>query len=115
MLPAGAYIERVRFERRETVHDGAGNERGEWRPITTVWAAFRAVHGREAVQAAQLESTMRGTLTVRRSSVTAGITAEAKVVFVSGPYAPKQMQIRSIIPTSDRAEIEMVLEEVTAL
>lgn len=104
---------RVRFERQVAGgDDGYGNTLpSAWTEIVTVSAAFRPKFGREQLEAGRLESTMQGTLTVRRTSATAVITAAARVVFTAGPYAGKACQIRSIVPTPDNREIEFMLEE----
>jgi head-tail adaptor len=116
MLPAGKRNNRARFERRVPgADDGYGNTLpDEWTPLTTVWAGFRPKFGREQLAAGRLESTLQGTLTVLRSASTAGVTAADRVVFASGPYAGKVCNIRSIIPTPDNSEFEMLLEEGVA-
>lgn len=114
MLGAGQRTRnRVRFERRVPGgDDGYGNELpATWTPLGVVSAAFRPKFGREQLEAGRLESTMPGTLTVLRSSVTAAVKADSRVVFQSGPYKDKVCQIRSIVPTPDNRELEFMLEE----
>lgn len=108
MIAAGPMDRRVRFERRAEVADGAGNTRGEWRAIATRWASYRPEFGREAVAAGRLQSTRAGTLTVRRDSMTTGMTAADRVMFVAGPDAGTTAQIRSVIPLTD--SVEMTIE-----
>lgn len=115
MLTAGAYRYRVTFEKRETRSDGYGNEQADWVPVWTCWAAFLPRFGREAVAAGKLESTDTGTLTVRSCSEARAVDAAHRVGFVTGPYRGRQYQIRSIVPTMDGAEIEMVIEHGVAL
>lgn len=117
MLGAGQRTRnRVRFEARiPGGDDGYGNTLpATWTEIVTISGSFRPKFGREQLEAGRLESTMQGTLTVRRTPATAGITAAARVVFVAGPYDGKACQIRSIIPTPDNREIEFMLEEGSA-
>lgn len=115
MLGAGQRNHRVRFERRQTqADDGFGNERGGWWPVVDAWAGFRPRFGREQLAAGRLESTLQGTLTVLVWPQTRSLTAEDRVVFTAGPYAGKTCQIRSIVPTPDGREIELLLEEGTA-
>ncbi|RYE28116.1 MAG: head-tail adaptor protein [Hyphomicrobiales bacterium] len=116
MLSAGQRNFRVRFERRVPGgDDGYGNELpATWTALGTVWGAFRPKFGREQLEAGRLESTMQGTLTVLRSSVTAALKSDSRAVFISGPYKDKVCQIRSIIPTPDNREIEIMLEEGSA-
>lgn len=117
MLGAGQRTRnRVRFEVRiPGGDDGYGNELpATWTALGIVSAAFRPKFGREQLEAGRLESTMQGTLTVLRSSVTAALKADSRAVFVSGPYKDKVCQIRSIIPMPDNREIEIILEEGVA-
>ena len=112
-IEPGRRDSRLRFERRRIVDDGAGNTRASWddpQALCTVWAAFRPVFGREQLAAGSLASTLTGTLTVQRSSLTAGITAADRAVFVTGPWAGTIGNIRSIVPTPDGADIEMLIE-----
>lgn len=117
MLGAGQRARnRVRFELRiPGGDDGYGNELpATWTALGIISAAFRPKFGREQLEAGRLESTMQGVLTVRRTPDTAAIAADSRVIFLSGPYKDKVCQIRSIIPTPDNREIEVMLEEGTA-
>lgn len=117
MLGAGQRTRnRVRFERRVPGgDDGYGNELpATWTALGIVSASFRPKFGREQLEAGRLESTMQGTLTVLRSSVTAAVKADSRVVFTTGPYKDKVCQIRSIIPTPDNREFEVMIEEGSA-
>lgn len=115
MLSAGQRNHRVRFERRAVVpDDGYGNEFEAFAELFQRWAGFRPKFGREQLQAGRLESTMQGTLTVLADPDTKAVTAAHRVVFVTGPYAGRTCQIRSIVPTPDAREIELLLEEGVA-
>lgn len=116
MLDAGQRNLRVRFERRiPGADDGAGNVLpGAWTALDTCWAAFRPKFGREQLEAGRLESTVLGTLTTLSFAATKAVTAADRAVFVTGPYAGKACQIRSIVPTADAREIEFLLEEGVA-
>lgn len=112
-MDAGRFDQRVTFRRLAVASDGHGNETAAFADITglsSIAAAFRPEFGREALEAGRLESTMRGTLTIRRFALSATITAADQAVFVNAPYAGVACQIRSIVPTPDRAYLEMVLE-----
>jgi head-tail adaptor len=116
MISAGQRNHRVRFDRRlPKADDGFGNELDDWSALTTCRAGFRPKFGREQLAAGVLESTLQGTLTLRRFPATAGVTAADRAVFVSGPYAGKICQIRSVVPTPDNREFEMLLEEGVAV
>lgn len=116
MLDPGQRNNRIRFERRVPgADDGAGNVLPDaWTPLNTCWAAFRPKFGKEELEAGRLESTMVGALTTLAFAETKAVTAADRVVFVTGPYAGKACQIRSILPTPDAREIEFLLEEGTA-
>lgn len=112
MLSAGQRTSRVRFDRRaEQGDDGYGNVLSAWAPVVEAWAGFRPKFGREQLQAGALESGLTGTLTVLRWSATSELTEADRVVFLAGPYAGRACQIRSIVPTPDNREIELLLQE----
>lgn len=112
MLSAGQRNHRVRFERRAaSPDDGFGNVREAYAALFDCWAGFRPKFGREQLAAGRLESTLQGTLTVLAWAQTAAVTAADRVAFLTGPYAGKTCQIRSIVPTPDAREIEMLLED----
>lgn len=112
--PAGNMVNRVRFERRDQVTDDYGNTLDAWETLLTVWAGFKAVPGRESLEAGRLESTLTGMLTVRRSTDALGITAADRGVFTVGPYAGMTFNIRSIVPSADMSLIEMTIEQGVA-
>lgn len=116
MLDAGQRNFRVRFERRVPgADDGAGNVLPRaWSALDTCWAAFRPKFGKEQLEAGRQEATMLGTLTTLAFAATRAVTAADRVVFVTGPYAGKSCQIRSIVPTPDSREIEFLLEDGVA-
>ena len=103
---------KVQFERRVAgADDGYGNTlAATWTPLSSFHATFRPQFGREQLAAGRLESTLKGTLTVRRTTNSSTITAADRAVFLSGPYAGRSGQIRSIIPTPDNREFEMLVE-----
>lgn len=116
-MDAGRFDQRVTFKRYSEIADGSGNETGPYVPISglvSIPAAFRPEFGREALEAGRLESTMRGTLTIRRFALSATITPADQAVFVNAPYAGVACQIRSIVPTPDRAFLEIVIESGVA-
>lgn len=116
MLSAGEYRHAVRIERRgETPVDQYGNTTREWVPIITVRAAFLPRFGREAVASGQLESTFTGTVTLRAWPGSEAVTAADKLIFVEGPYAGREVNIRSIVPSGDGHEIELIIEHGVAL
>lgn len=116
MLSPGQRNHRVRFERRiPGGDDGAGNVLPlGWAPVMTCWAAFRPKFGREQLAAGRMEATLQGMLTTLAFAETKAVSPADRVVFVSGPYAGKECQIRSIVPTPGAREIEFLLEDGVA-
>lgn len=111
MLDAGRRSHRVRFERRmQGDKSPSGNVLESWSALNVCWAAFRPVFGREQVSSGQPQSTLTGTLTTLSFAETKAITAADRVVFIAGPYAGRECQIRSIVPTPDSREIEFLIE-----
>jgi SPP1 family predicted phage head-tail adaptor len=109
MIAAGRLNTRVRFERYGTNgDDGYGNVIEAWATLTERWAAYKPEFGREAIAADRPQSTRLGTVTVRRDSGTAGLTAADRLVFLAGPNKTSVAQIRSVIPLND--VIEMTIE-----
>jgi head-tail adaptor len=111
---AGLMVNRVRFEGRVNINDGYGNSEGQWHPIFTAWAGFKATPGREALEAGRLESTMTGILTLRRSAQSLTLIAADRGVFIVGPYTGRTFNIRSIVPSHDNSTLELAIEEGVA-
>ncbi|MCF3933297.1 phage head closure protein [Acuticoccus sp. M5D2P5] len=65
MPGAGQLRERVRFERRTVVDDGAGNRRGDWVAVVVVSAKVVPVKGREEVIAGKLAGTAPREIVIR--------------------------------------------------
>lgn len=111
MLSAGQRTSQIRFERRAVgAKSASGNLLEAWEQLLTCRAAFRPRYGRESLEAGRLEATFTGTLTVLRWPASADVTEADRVVFTAGPFAGKTCQIRSIVPTADNRELEMLLE-----
>lgn len=112
MVAAGALEQRVRFERRATADDGFGNVEATWIPLFTCWASLRPQSGREQMAAGRLESTLRGTLRVRRGADARGLRASDRVVFVAGRFVGIVCNITATpFASADGSSIEMAIEE----
>ena len=111
MLDAGQRTFRVRFERRVVGEKSpSGNVLENWSALNVCWAAFRPAFGREQIASGQPQSTLTGTLTTLSFAETKAAVPSDRVVFISGPYAGRECQIRSIVPTPDSREIEFLIE-----
>jgi head-tail adaptor len=109
---------KVRFERRTLVNPDAprdyGNTQSSWAAVCEVYAHLRPRFGREQLEAGRLESTIEGVLTVDRTTLTRTLTADDRAVAITGAYAGKVFNLRSVIPTPNNAEFEILIEEGVA-
>jgi SPP1 family predicted phage head-tail adaptor len=108
MTPAGKYTERVGFERKGTLFDGAGGTTTEWAPQFETWAAAMHLRGGEAVQAARLDGRHPVVFRVRRSTATRQIAPDWRLrdLRTGTLYA-----IRDItMPGDDRDHIDILAE-----
>lgn len=117
MLPAGAYSQRVRVERRPAIvgGDGAGNGYGPWTSATTVVtrsAAFRPTVTRAQIEAGRETAPLGGVLTLRRDSIVDTIGLDDRVVMRRSPYANRAFAVLSVFPTPDGREVEYAIEEM---
>lgn len=111
---AASFSTRVRIERRgAATPDGYGNTLEAWAPVATLWASWRPEFGREALAAGRLESTRRGVLGLRTSSITRALGAADRIVFVTGPEAGSIGNIRSIVPTAETVEATLEIGVAT--
>lgn len=97
-LGAGDLKHRVRFERRQAIDDGAGNEEsGAWLPQFTRSAYIALSKGGESVMAARLQGTSPALIVVRFDSSSRQITPDWRAVELHGDgretvYAIRQAQ-----------------------
>lgn len=111
MTAAGDLTQRCRFERRALADSGAGEVVSDaYAEIVTVWGRLSMQRSRERLEHGQIEASASGTLTVRQSSVTKGITEDDRVVINGAVY-----NIRSIIDPGERLTVlEMTVERGVA-
>ncbi len=87
-MAAGPLRDRVRFERRAQVSDGAGNYVSDWQTLDMDrWAQVKPLRGGENVIAAKLQSTGIYEIKVRSDSETRTVTADDRVVDISSGQA----------------------------
>lgn len=83
---AGQLRERVGFQRRTTIDDGAGNTEGAWPADGEYFhvcaARFRPINGREEVLAQKLSGVQPYEITVRRSRATAEVLTTDRAVWL---------------------------------
>ncbi len=86
-MRTGQLRDRVTFQRETRAPDGAGGYVQGWADELTVWGQYVPRSTREAVEAGRLQESESGTLTVRASSRTRGITPAHRVLIRGVPYA----------------------------
>lgn len=79
---AGRLIERVSFQRRDDLDDGAGNTVGAWTPVFERSAQFVMRPGSEEFTAARLEGRQPVTIIVRFDSQTSAVDGSWRIVDV---------------------------------
>lgn len=89
--------QRVTFRRRAVVPVTAGNERGGWQNLFTVWAEFRRVNGTEALQGGRLQDVGQGVLRIRDSAQARTITNADRAIVQGRDY-----RIVSVAPSDRR-------------
>lgn len=115
-MRAGRMRAKVWFQVGKETPNGSGGRAIEWETFARTRGEYRPELGRETLKAGRLESAAAGVLKVRRSSVTADVTTEHRVVIFSpGHKDGVAHQIRSISdPNQKGREIEMLVERGVA-
>lgn len=80
MTSAGDLRERIRFEKRADVSDGAGNTKGEWQAQFTVAAKVQPLKGGEGVLAGRLAGSQPVIIIVRSAKATRMISPAWRAV-----------------------------------
>lgn len=103
----GALRHRATFQRESAGTDDFGNvTQGTWTTLAEVFAGFKPERSRERLEAGRLESAVAGTLTIRSTTTTRGITEADRVVFRGETY-----NIRGITNPDQRGRfLEMTVE-----
>jgi SPP1 family predicted phage head-tail adaptor len=102
-MGAGAFNFRVTLQQRPSGKDDFGQEVvGDWTEIARLWADVRHVNGLEAVKGGADLSTVRASVRIRHRT---GIDAGMRLLIDGRPY-----DIRAVMPTSDRAFIDLACE-----
>lgn len=111
MGAAGRLRDPVTFQRLASGTDAIGNMKtGAWANILSSpdyeWAEFRPERGQEKIAAGRLQSSTAGTLRVRKSSRTTGITTADSVVIDN-----MRWEIHDIYDPDRRGQyLEMMIE-----
>lgn len=116
MTGAGDLDRRFRFDCRETVSDGHGNEEDGWVEQFNVWAKFRPLRGGEGVLAARLAARQPAILTIRNAPDARRVTADWRAVGPDGTvYAIREKPKHPVRrDREDRNFLEMLVESGVA-
>lgn len=115
-MDAGKLRDRVAFDAPTQTLDGSGGTEAGWTAVGTgsfqCWANLRYLRGGETVQAARLTGKQPALVTIRRNSVSDKVTASWRMRDLrSGAI----YNVRSIVPTDDRAMLELLCESGVAV
>lgn len=112
-MEAGNLDQRFTFLSREVIDDGYGNEvSGPFEDRFTVWAGVTYLRGSETVMASRLEGRQPVVIAVRQSANTRSITTDWKA---RNARTDEVYNIRTIVPTKDRAGFEITAESGVAV
>lgn len=115
-MDAGKYRYRVAFDAPTQTQDGSGGTEAGWTAVGTgsflCWADFRYLRGGETVQAARLSGRQPAVVTIRRNSVSAAVTPAWRMRDLRSGVI---YNVRSIVPTDDRARLELLCESGVAV
>ena len=107
-MRAGDLSHRFTFASRDLVDDGRGNEvAGAWKDEFTTAAGLLYLRGSETVLASRLSGRQPVVITVRQNQHTRRITGEWRA---KNAKTGELYNIRTIVPTDDRAGFEITAE-----
>jgi head-tail adaptor len=110
---AAAHLDwRVAFDAPVITPDGMGGQQQGWAPAYTCRAHFRFLRGGEAVQAARLVGRQPVVVTIRAGADAEEISPDWRLRDLRADVA---YAIRAIVPTEDRAWLELTCESGVAL
>ncbi len=110
-MRAGNLRDRVTFERRVCVPDGAGGDICTWEPVFKTVGELQMSKGKEVVRAGQIEASATGILSIRYSHAAADLR-ESDMAVIDGEI----YNIRSIHdPERRKRRLELLLERGVAV
>lgn len=115
MIDAGHMDYAVAFDRPVKEPDGAGGTETRWSPpedAVKAYAKFRYLRGGETVQAARLSGRQPAVVTVYSTEASRQITPAWRM---RDERSGEIYNIRSVIPTDDRAFLELTVERGVAV
>jgi head-tail adaptor len=105
-MPTGDLRERVAFDLRSGVSDGAGNFEDAWtETVAPVAARIRPLKGGESVVAQRLQGSQPVVITVRSSAATRALTTDCRArALRSG----KTYNVTAVTPDERRAYVDLL-------
>jgi SPP1 family predicted phage head-tail adaptor len=100
-MRAGQLNRRVQLQRQALTTDSEGRASGTWSTLATAWAAIEPLQGREALLAAQAQTTLSHRVRIRYRP---GVTARMRLV-----YGARVFDIQAVTNTAE-ARRELVLD-----
>lgn len=100
------------FDEPTPVANGQGGVKDGWTERVTCWAGIRFLRGGEVALAARLAGKQPVVVTIRASVATAAITPEWRM---RDTRSGVEYNIRSIVPSDDRAMFELTAESGVAV
>ena len=102
-MRAGALNRRVTLQKPVQTTNAEGRTSTTWQSVLTVWAAIEPIQGREALLAAQAQTTLTHQVRIRGNLHSTGITARWRLA-----YGSRLFDIQSITDTKEAHE-ELIL------
>lgn len=99
------------FDKPTSAADGLGGTESGWAEQFTAWAEVRFLRGGETVQAARLTGRQPAVVTIRDSAAAREITADWRM---RDARAGTVYNVRTIVPSDDRATLELTCESGVA-
>ncbi|RVK61876.1 head-tail adaptor protein [Sinorhizobium meliloti] len=111
---AGGMRQRLHFQKREAVDDGAGNEvSGPYETVFTVAAELIPLRGGEPVQAARLVGVQPYTVRIRSCAAAREVTTAWRIV--DARNASRVMNIRTVTnPDQKNAWLDLLVDDGVA-
>jgi SPP1 family predicted phage head-tail adaptor len=110
-MQAGQMDRRVVLERPTSAPDGMGGTENGWQASAAVWAHFRYLRGGETVLAGRLEGRLTMVATILASSYSRAVTPAWRL---RDAREGTIWNVRAVIPSDDRAFIELTCESGVA-
>jgi SPP1 family predicted phage head-tail adaptor len=110
-MAAGEFNYRVAFDAPVTLPDGSGGTENGWSEAFQAYAAFMFLRGGETVQAARLTGRQPVVVTIYNTAEARQVTTDWRM---RDTRAGTVYNVRTVIPSDDRAHLELTCESGVA-